>query len=95
MLWGRDNRGAMLRVLGGPGDDALFGHAGKDEAHGGPGDDTINGGRDEVSALAGFDTAASQGKTAGWMRLTAVADGAGAGLEFQAVGEVAIYKARL
>ncbi|MCA9554432.1 MAG: hypothetical protein KC933_30640 [Myxococcales bacterium] len=53
------------------------------------------GGRDEVSALAGFDTAASQGKTAGWMRLVAVPDSAGAVVEFQAVGEVAIYKARL
>jgi hypothetical protein len=52
------------------------------------------GGRDEVSALAGFDTAASQGKTAGWMRLTAVSDTVGTTLEFEAVGEVAIYKAR-
>lgn len=51
------------------------------------------GGANEVSALAGFDTTASQGKTAGWMRLRAVPDGGMGTPRFEAVGEVAIYKA--
>lgn len=50
------------------------------------------GGTNEVSALAGFDTTSSDGKTAGWMRLRAVADGAIGSPEFEAVGEIAIYK---
>lgn len=50
-----------------------------------------NGGRGEVSALAGFDTSSQTGVTAAWMRLRTEADGAGSP-EFQAVGEVAVYK---
>lgn len=54
-----------------------------------------NGGANEVSALAGFDTTASEGKTAGWMRLRAVADGLMGAPEFEAVGEVAIFKTKM
>lgn len=54
-----------------------------------------NGGVNEVSALAGFDTTASEGKTAGWMRLRAVADSVMGSPEFEAVGEVAIYKSKM
>lgn len=53
------------------------------------------GGPDEVSALAGFDTTASEGKAAGWMRVRAEADGMGAQPRFQAVGEVALFQARM
>ncbi len=52
-----------------------------------------NGAANEVSALAGFDTSNSEGKQAGWMRLRAeLVEGAIGSPEFEAVGEIAIYK---
>lgn len=53
-----------------------------------------NGAKDEISALAGFDTTGSDGVVAAWMRVRAEADGAGANPYFQAIGEVAVLKKR-
>lgn len=51
-----------------------------------------NGARNEISALASFDTTASDGVTAAWMRLKAEPDGSGANPAFRAVGEVGVYR---
>lgn len=53
-----------------------------------------NGAKDEISALAGFDTTGSDGVVAAWMRVRAEADGAGSNPYFQAIGEVAVLKKR-
>jgi hypothetical protein len=55
-----------------------------------------NGARDEVSAIAGFDTRSTDGVVAAWMRLRAVPDASSLGAmpTFAAVGEVALYKKR-
>jgi hypothetical protein len=51
------------------------------------------GGRDEISALAGFDTTSSDGVVAAWMRLRAEPDGMVLSTPtFAEVGEVALYK---
>jgi hypothetical protein len=51
------------------------------------------GGRDEISALAGFDTSSSDGVVAAWMRVRAVPDAMSlAAPTFAEVGEVALYK---
>lgn len=51
-----------------------------------------NGGRDEMSALASFDTTSSDGVVAAWMRIRAVPDGMAAGMQFESVGEVAVFR---
>lgn len=51
-----------------------------------------NGARNEIGAIASFDTTSSDGVVAAWMRLRAEPDGGSATPKYLAVGEVAAYR---